>query len=223
MVGMLLRRRPGAIPSAGPRLCPRRCSCAGATPPPSRPSSSGSAEAVLRAYVGAKDHNRPVLARHAFAADATVSMVLRTDAIAFPDSVGLDAIASTLVSSFNVSHEDIFTFSLGRPPAGRPSTFSCDWLVGMHEKATGDVRVGCGAYGWSFGDQGEGYRATALTITIEEMCTLPPEASAEVFDGWLMGLEYPFTDSESVLGAAPLHLEGLAPVAKYLSADRSAL
>ena len=50
-----------------------------------------------------------------------------------------------------------------------------------------------------------------------------PEASAEVFDGWLMGLEYPFTDSESVLGAAPLHLEGLAPVAKYISGEWSAL
>ncbi|MCH3873833.1 hypothetical protein LZC35_08960, partial [Campylobacter jejuni] len=89
------------------------------------------------------------------------------------------------------------TFYLARPEADvRLSDYSCDWIVGMTEKATGNVRVGCGRYAWTF--QPEPYRATHLTITIETMVTLPP-ADAEAVFGWLLALDYPWTNAQRVV------------------------
>ena len=92
------------------------------------------------------------------------------------------------------------------------NTYACDWFVGMAEKATGHVRVGCGRYDWEF--QVDPHLARRLTITIETMVTLPPGDASAVF-GWLLALDYPWTSAARVVAGAP-PLEDLAPVVQYL-------
>lgn len=171
-------------------------------------------ESVLRDYFHAKDENRPHYMARAFAPDAVLKMALRTQAIAFPpESHGLAAITDTLVRKFGQTYDNVYTFYLSRPDAdARLSEYHCDWLVGMTEKATGNVRVGCGRYDWEF--QPDPYRAKRLTITIETMVSLPPANSAAVF-GWLLALDYPWTSAARVVAGAP-PLEDLAPVVHYL-------
>ncbi|KOF53939.1 hypothetical protein AD428_10125 [Achromobacter sp. DMS1] len=171
-------------------------------------------ESVLRDYFHAKDENRPLYMTRAFASDAVLRMALRTQAIAFPpESHGLAAITDTLVRKFGQTYENVHTFYLSRPePGARLAAYSCDWLVGMTEKATGDARVGCGRYEWEF--QPEPYRASSLVITIESMVTLPAGDAGAVF-GWLLGLEYPWTTARRAADSAP-PLEALAPVVHYL-------
>lgn len=171
-------------------------------------------ESVLRDYFHAKDENRPHYMARAFAPEAVLKMALRTQAIAFPpESHGLAAIADTLVRKFGQTYDNVYTFYLSRPePSARLPEYQCDWIVGMTEKATGNVRVGCGRYDWAF--QPDPYRATRLTITIETMVTLPASDTATVF-GWLLGLDYPWTSAARVVATAP-PLEALAPVVHYL-------
>lgn len=176
--------------------------------------SPSSTESVLRDYFHAKDENRPHFMARAFANHAVLKMALRTQAIAFPpESHGLAAITDTLVRKFGQTYENVYTFYLSRPAAGaRLPDYHCDWIVGMTEKATGAVRVGCGRYDWTF--QPDPYRATDLTITIETMVTLPSVDAPAVF-GWLLALDYPWTNAARVVASAP-PLEALAPVVHYL-------
>lgn len=53
--------------------------------------------------------------------------------------------------------------------------FSCDWLVGMPDKETGNARVGCGRYDRTF-RPGEPLLADRLVITIDAMQVLPSAA-----------------------------------------------
>lgn len=171
-------------------------------------------ESVLRDYFHAKDENRPLYMARAFAPGAVLKMALRTQAIAFPpESHGLAAIAETLVRKFGQTYENVYTFYLSRPePGACLPNYQCDWIVGMTEKATGNVRVGCGRYEWNF--QADPYLATNLTITIETMVTLPSHDMEAVF-GWLLALDYPWTSAARVVASAP-PLESLAPVVHYL-------
>lgn len=171
-------------------------------------------ESVLRDYFHAKDENRPHYMARAFADHAVLKMALRTQAIAFPpESHGLAAIADTLVRKFGQTYDNVYTFYLSRPePGACLPDYQCDWIVAMTEKATGNVRVGCGRYDWKF--QPEPYRATDLAITIETMVTLPPGDMSTVF-GWLLALDYPWTNAARVVASAP-PLEALAPVVHYL-------
>ncbi|MGE8687007.1 MAG: hypothetical protein ACN6PJ_07740 [Achromobacter sp.] len=173
-----------------------------------------STESVLRDYFHAKDENRPHYMARAFAPDAVLKMALRTQAIAFPpESHGLAAIADTLVRKFGQTYENVYTFYLSRPePGARLPGYQCDWIVGMTEKGTGNVRVGCGRYDWEFQD--EPYLASSLVITIETMVSLPA-ADAEAVFGWLLALDYPWTNAARVVAGAP-PLEALAPVVHYL-------
>ena len=101
---------------------------------------------------------------------------------------------------FGQTYDNVYTFYLSRPPADtRLPDYHCDWLVGMTEKATGNVRVGCGRYDWEF--QPDPYRAKRLTITIETMVTLPPGDASAVF-GWLLALDYPWTSAARVVAGA---------------------
>lgn len=180
----------------------------------SSPSSPSSTESVLRNYFHAKDENRPHFMARAFAPDAVLTMALRTQSIAFPpESRGLAAISDTLVRKFGQAYENVYTFYLSRPaPGACLPDFRCDWIVGMTEKATGDVRVGCGRYDWAF--QPDPYLATELAITIEAMATLPADEAPAVF-AWLLGLDYPWADAARVASSAP-PLEALAPVMQHL-------
>jgi len=173
-----------------------------------------SPEAVLRTYFQAKDENRPHLVARAFSDTATLEMQVRTGNIAFPAvSHGAAAIADVLVRRFGQAYENVYTFCLDPAPGAEEVRFSCRWLVGMSDKASGQVRVGCGRYGWVF-DPAAGGRAAHLTITIEAMQLLPPTDLPAVMD-WLGGLAYPWSSAEAVLASAPAR-EALGPVLQYL-------
>ncbi len=164
-------------------------------------SLEGPAELVA-AYIRAKDSNRPHLAREAFAADATLEMIVNAGTIAFPPlSKGRDAIVEVLVSRFGQTFENVYTFCLSPPPGPGDATFTCAWLVGMSEKLGGATRVGWGRYDWSF-RRGDEPCIDCLTITIEQMHTLPA-SSLETVMHWLSGLPYPWCSHARACRDAP--------------------
>ncbi|MDF3838924.1 nuclear transport factor 2 family protein [Cupriavidus basilensis] len=176
-------------------------------------------QALIRTYVRAKDENRPHLMAHAFAPDATLEMTVKSETIAFPGrSEGLAAISDVLVRRFGQTYDNVYTFCLtDAPPGAEAGRYGCDWLVGMTDKATGGVRVGCGSYAWVFSMQAGIRRVQALTIVIEAMEVLPADAAQPVLDGWLARLPYPWCTAGQACGQAPA-LAQLAPVLAYLQA-----
>src|SRR3546814_6989153 len=158
----------------------------------------------MRNYLRAKDENRPLYMSHAFTADAVLKMTLRAQALAFPpEARGRDASTEALVRTFGQTYENVFTFYLSHP--GQEAVladYSCDWFVGMTEKATGQVRVGCGCYEWEF--QPSPHLARRLTITIETMLNLPPDTAPALF-AWLTELSYPWTDAQRVVNRSEEH------------------
>lgn len=169
--------------------------------------------AVLRGYFHAKDENRPHLLDNVFAADSHVRVVNKAASIGFPaHTVGREEIADVLVRRFNQAYENIYSFYLASPPP-QASAFSCDWLVGMTEKDSAQVRVGCGRYDWTF--QAEAPQlATDLVITIEAMEVFPPSEFEKVF-AWLGKLDYPWSSPAEAVRHAP-GVQGLDPVLRYL-------
>jgi hypothetical protein len=176
-----------------------------------------SIEDAVSTYIVAKDGNRPWLMTHAFAEDAELEMIVRTDAISFPNAAkGLTQITEILVSRFAMDNENVYTFCLSRPAPSHRDHFLCDWLVGMSTKRDGAVRVGCGRYDWRFGGDN---LVTKLTINIETMSVLPGSEQAPVFR-WLSALSYPWCSGTQALEAMP-SIDGLAAVKSFL--QRSAL
>ena len=181
---------------------------------PKRPNQTP--EYLLRTYFHAKDENRPHLLTRVFSESARLEMIVKTGTISFPPtSEGVDAIADVLVRRFAQTYENVYSFYLQRPPAVA-SSFSCDWLVGMSEKASGAARVGCGRYDWSF-RQNAPVTVDRLVITIEAMPVLAPGDLAPVM-GWLTALPYPWCSAASAIAAAP-SIEALAPVLRYVGRD----
>lgn len=158
-------------------------------------------EHLLHTYIRAKDGNRPHLMASAFSASATLEMQVETGAITFPPfTQGLGAITDVLVRRFGQKFENVYTFYLDKPSA-YAETFACNWLVGMSEKTTRDVYVGCGRYDWTFAKEPE-LRVTHLLIRIEAMQVLPPsELNAIV--GWLTRLPYPWCPAAEMISTAP--------------------
>ena len=138
-------------------------------------------EAVLRGYFRAKDENRPHLLEQVFSPGAELVIHNQSENIAFPPVThGRAAIAEVLVRSFTVCYENIYSFYLERP-ATEVREFKCSWLVGMSERSSGLVRVGCGIYLWSFEPHAP-QLASRLAITIEAMQILPPSEFGSVFE-----------------------------------------
>ena len=174
-------------------------------------------EALIRTYVRAKDENRPHLMPQAFAADATLQMTVKSEAISFPArSEGLGAIADVLVRRFGQTYENVYTFCLtnSRPVRGT-TRYECDWLVGMSNKVDGNVRVGCGSYAWAFTLQERGWRVQTLDIVIDAMEVLPPDTTQAIFDDWLGQLAYPWNTAMQAWAQMPA-LVKLEPVRAYL-------
>jgi hypothetical protein len=176
-------------------------------------ASHSSPGTVLRNYFHAKDENRPHLLKDVFSADADLEVVNSTTSIAFPAVThGREAITEVLVRRFAQTYENIYSYYLSNPPEQAPQ-FSCGWLVGMTERDTKNVRVGCGRYDWTF--QAEvPYLASRLVITIEAMQVLPPSHFEPVFE-WLGRLSYPWSSVADVASHAP-SFEPLAPVLQCL-------
>jgi len=102
----------------------------------------------------------------------------------------------------------VYTLCLSEPSTREGNEFACDWVVGMSEKASGDVRVGCGTYRWRITrDTGT---IKALTIAIDEMVVLPPYTLPHVID-WLAALPYPSCGLQDLLAHSP-RIEALQPV-----------
>jgi len=139
---------------------------------------------AIQAYILAKDGNRPFLLNDAFAKDAQLQMKVKTDSINFPSSVtGLSAIANTLVSEFNQTYENIYTFCISAQPDGEGDTLHCLWLVVMTEK-----------------------RIKMLSITIDLMEKAPSDATPEVLR-WVSKLPYPWCDTYAILANPPSSLQ----------------
>ncbi|HXP98140.1 MAG TPA: hypothetical protein VN809_15610 [Telmatospirillum sp.] len=170
-----------------------------------------SAETLILTYILAKDGNRPHLLRQTFAEDAELKMVLNTGAINFPPiAQSRESIADILARQFGATYENIYTFCLDRPPPGdRLASFSCDWAVGMSEKANRSVRVGCGRYDWRFSPTAP-LRVEHLAITIDVMESLPPACGDEILD-WLSALPYPWCTPKMFVQTAPA-IAALRPV-----------
>lgn len=157
---------------------------------------------IIENYIHAKDGNRPQLMRYVFHASATLKMQIKTDQISFPaDAVGLDAITDILVTNFSKSYEDVYTFCFSDSLKSSEKETLCGWLVAMRERDSGNIRVGCGIYNWSF-DNPQSTLADSLTITINQMIVLKPEFYGMVTD-WLKKSDYPWTDTVSMMQKMP--------------------
>ncbi len=172
---------------------------------------------LIHTYIRAKDENRPHLMAHAFAQDATLTMRVESQAISFPARTeGLAAIADVLSRRFGQSYDNVYTFCLADTlPAADATQFCCDWLVGMTDKASGGVRVGCGSYVWDFAGTAQDRRVQSLAIAIEAMEVLPPDTAPTLLDDWLARLPYPWATAAQACAQAPA-LDALAPVLRYL-------
>lgn len=169
----------------------------------------------IETYLRAKDENRPHLMKRAFAETATLEMVVKTASIAFPPiSQGLQSISDVLVRRFAQNYENVHTFCLAAPPRIDEVSFSCDWLVGMSEKGSRIVRVGCGRYDWRFRSHGPRL-VDQLTITVELMQSLSPSSLSSVME-WLSPLPYPWCSAQMALMSAPI-LDELEPIRHYVA------
>jgi hypothetical protein len=177
-------------------------------------TAASSRRRAVERYIAAKDLNRPYLMAEAFAADATLTMIVQTAAIQFPpNAIGRDAITELLVRRFARTYENVHTFCIAAAPQEGAADFSCDWLVGMSEKEDGTVRVGCGRYDWTF-EAASPHLVQRLTITIRNMQLFAP-ACLEPVMRWLSCLPYPWCTPAAVFIGAP-SLEDLRPVRDYL-------
>jgi hypothetical protein len=181
-------------------------------------AQSRAPETVLRNYFRAKDEDRPDLMGEVFCEDAALTIRVKAASISFPESSrGLAAITDALIRQFRQSYDDVRSFYLDRPGSAI-AEFSCDWLVGMSERSSGNVRVGCGRYDWKF-QPAPPRLATDLLITIEVMEILSPSYLDGV-QAWFRRLSYPWTSAPQVVAAAPA-IEALNPVLKYLRGDEA--
>ena len=72
---------------------------------------------AVKTYILAKDGNRPFLMSQAFAENAELEIVVKTDAISFPGSAkGVAALEDILVRRFGREFENVYTFCLAEPP-----------------------------------------------------------------------------------------------------------
>jgi hypothetical protein len=175
---------------------------------------SSPARQVLANYFRAKDCNRPHLLERVFCAGAQLEVNSASSAISFPAVThGRDRIADVLVRDFGRDNENVYSFYLTAPPRGSIEQFSCSWLVGMTEKASGAVRVGCGTYRWTLRYEPVPC-ATALVISIDVMQVLAPTERNRVLP-WLEGLTYPWSSAPAAAESAP-PIQELRPVLAYL-------
>lgn len=173
---------------------------------------------MIRAYIRAKDENRPHLMRRIFAETATLEMVVQTGTISFPPiSRGVDTITQVLVRDFGKTFENVYTFCLTDAPSNDNGPFSCNWLVGMSEKETGTVRVGCGRYDWIF-QTGGARLVEKLSITIHLMLVLSGQDLRPVMD-WLSKLPYPWCPAEKAANGMP-SVPDLKPAFDYINRVR---
>jgi hypothetical protein len=173
---------------------------------------------AITTYFHAKDGNRPVLMRRAFAEDVRLEMVVKTEAISFPSAArGLAEIEEVLVRRIATDFENVYSFGLARPTEADRHRFSCPWLVAMSARTDGALRVGVGRYDWQFSPDAR-CLVEKLTIAIDVMQILPAGELAPIMS-WIGRLPYPWCQPDEVVAAMP-RLEQLSPIERYLSGNR---
>jgi len=180
---------------------------------------SSRAQDLITGYVRAKDHNRPYAMSKVFTRDARLEMIVHTGTIAFPALTdGNDAIADVLARRFAQSYENVHTFCVATPPEGDARHdmrhYGCRWLVVMSEKESRAPRVGCGRYDWTF-RPGAALLVGKLTITIDQMHTLPADRLAALMD-WVAPLPYPWCPVAALSVGVPA-IDELQSVMGYLA------
>ncbi|WP_341313880.1 hypothetical protein WN982_00280 [Paraburkholderia sp. IMGN_8] len=145
---------------------------------------------ALETYIDAKDNTRAERIAEAFAPDAVLTISLATSNIAFPArTVGIDAIAKTLVSDFGAQYAQCRTYYVCDSLAVKDRTIEAlPWLVVMRELATGALRVGHGVYRWTFD---EAARVAQFHIHIARMDVVP-DADGALLAALQNGLSYPW-------------------------------
>ena len=157
---------------------------------------------IINRYIKAKDENKPHLMAGVFTQSATLKMNVDTNAVSFPSgAVGLTDITKALITDFNHSYENIYTICLEDTLEQKENVLTCRWLVGMSEKETGTVRVGCGEYKWCFTER-KACLAEHLTIKIEEMTVLQSGLMMKIMT-WLEKQPTSWAYSYSVLESMP--------------------
>ena len=172
-------------------------------------------ENLIHTYIRAKDENRPHLLASAFSPDAVLEMAVKATTIDFPPvSNGLESITEVL-RKFSQTYENVYTYCLARPwlVAVEDPHYSFDWLVGMSEKESGNVFVGCGRYDWYRCDSSGLIKQ--FRITIEAMQVLPGEHLKQVLD-WLAGIPYPWCTANEIIKNVP-DIDTLGPVIQYIN------
>ncbi|WP_163832722.1 hypothetical protein [Spartinivicinus ruber] len=155
-------------------------------------------ENIIHTYIQAKDKNQPSLMKQVFSRDAVLEIKNKSAHIELPAiTTGLSAITDTLVTNFNQSYENVYTYCLLNSFQNGQSDLSCQWLVIMREKASKKLRVGCGRYDWIINDHFYTL-ANKLIITIEHMIVLPTTESTTITK-WQGNLDYPFTEPSRLL------------------------
>jgi hypothetical protein len=173
---------------------------------------------AVSTYILAKDGHRPFLMRRAFAEDAELEMVVKTDAISFPGSAtGVSAIEDILVRRFGLDYENVYTLCLSRPTEANRLHFPCHWLVGMSARNDGQIRIGCGRYDWHF-KPNSGCLVERLVIAIDVMKVLPAAELAASMN-WLSSLPYPWCTPDEAVRTVPA-TEGFAEIEAYLKQVR---
>ncbi len=90
---------------------------------------------TISKYICAKDKNKSNLLKDVFTSDAKLDMELKTQNISFPSTtIGLDDINEVLISKFNDTYENIYTFCINDSIQDIRNSLTCNWLVGMSEK-----------------------------------------------------------------------------------------
>ena len=137
----------------------------------------------------------------AFAPGASLEMKVETENISFaPASKGIEAITQVWAEYFlQSSYENIYTFCLDNSPSDGEADFRCRWLVGMSDKETKSIRVGCGYYHWQFESGG---LVQNLTITIKTMVILSSNHHRRAMN-WLSHLPYPWCPAEAAAAEMP--------------------
>ena len=176
-----------------------------------------SPQEAVETYIRAKDENRPYLMERAFARDVALEMIVKSGTISFPPiSDGLESVTDVLVRRFGQTYENVHTFCLAPLPQMDKRMFSCNWLVGMSEKESRAVRVGCGRYDWLFQPEPP-HLVAKLTITIDQMQLLAPVQLASIMR-WLAELPYPWCTTEDVTRNMPA-LDELQPIRRHVARE----
>jgi len=121
---------------------------------------------------------------------------------------GRAAIAEALITRFNKTWENIYTFCIGTQPQDDAREFSCDWMMAMSAKRGGMPMIGCGRYDWCF--EAEGHRALSLSIRIDALEV--PRCDADVVTDWVAAFPYPWCARARIIASPPPVLQVLTIV-----------